>query len=877
MKRILLLLLLFVAASAQARLSDNVVPTHYRLSFDPDLAAAAFRGDETIDVDVRTASNAITLNATEIDFDRVIVRSGGRTQTATVTLDQQSETATLRVNHDVSGPASIHIAFRGKLNDQLRGFYLSRTASRRYAVTQFEATDARRAFPCFDEPARKATFDISVVVDQGDTAISNGSIAEDRPGPRPNKHTIRFARTPKMSTYLVALLVGDFQCNEGGVDGIPIRVCATPDKVKLTAFALRAAEKQLAFYNDYYGIRYPYGKLDIIGLPDFEAGAMENTAAITFRETALLVDERNASVAAMKTVAEVVAHEIAHQWFGDLVTMRWWNDIWLNEGFADWITPKAVAAFNPAWSVADDEALNTSKALTADALQSTHPIRVKVETPEEINEIFDAISYEKTAAVLRMVEAFVGETPFRDGIRAYVKKYAYDNAAAEDFWNTMTAATKQPFDVILPTFVEQPGAPLVSVDTHCEGDSTIVTLSQRRLFRGRARYLTGSNERWAIPLIVENLDHAADVRKLVFNAKSDAVKLPGCKPHLVINRGGMGYYRSKYAPVVVDVDLPKVLAPPERISFLSDEWALVQLGEVSVADHLALLTKFAGQRDRGVLAVITAQFEAIGRDLTTAADRARFAAWVAEFLKPIVARVGWTAAPGESDEDRQLRANTLRTLGETGNDPETLRRARQLAEAAMSDPAAVDPSLMPVVLDLAAIGGDAALYDAYLAQLRKSLPPEQHYNYLGALAEFRDPALLRRSLDYSLSPDIRTQDRPGFIASLIDNPAGGESAWNFLQARWADLQSKVPAWSMPRVVRGLGSLCDPGAAENVKRFFATHRVPAAERTIRQSLEKIDACVETRNLQSPGLEALFDRQPAPAGAPSAGSVNHEEKH
>jgi aminopeptidase N len=867
-------LILFFTASAHARLGDNILPAHYKISFEPNLTAATFRGTETIDIDVRNASKDITLHAIEIEIDRAAVRAAGKTQTARVTFDETGQTATLHLDRPISGPAAIQIAFRGRLNDELRGFYLSRTTARRYAVTQFEATDARRAFPCFDEPALKAMFDISVVIDKGDVAISNGAVVSDTPGPGAKKHTVRFDRTVKMPTYLVALLVGDFQCSEGGVDGIPVRVCATPDKVKLTRFALRAAEKELAFYNDYYGVKYPYKKLDIIAIPDFEAGAMENTAAITFRETALLVDETSASVTAMKTVAEVVAHEIAHQWFGDLVTMRWWNDIWLNEGFANWITPKAVAAFRPAWVQPADEARSTSKALTADALQSTHPIRVQVETPEEINEIFDAISYDKTEAVLRMVEAFVGETAFRDGIRAYVRKYSYDNAAAEDFWNTMTAATKQPFDRILPAFVEQPGAPLLTVETHCDGDATILNIIQRRMFRGRARFLTGSAEQWTIPLIIEDLDRPSDFGKVVVKERSQQLRLPRCKPHLFVNGGGFGYYRTEYSPDIGDVDLRKALTPPETISFLSDEWALVLLGERSVADHLALLSKFQDDRNRVVLGVITEQLWAIGRDFTTPSDRARYAAWVSDYLKPIVDRIGWTPAAKETDEERELRANVIETLGDTGFDPDTLRHARQLAEAAMKNPTAVDPSMMKTVLYLAAINGDEKLYDAYLAELQKSLPPESHYRYLGALAQFRDPALVMRSLDYGLSTDIRAQDRPRFLASVIENPAGGERAWGYLQLHWNDVKSRVSPWSMPRIVRSLGMLCDPGAAENVQKFFAERPLPAADRTIRQSLEKISACVESRTLQSPRLEAMFNRQAVPAGAPG---TKLQEKH
>ena len=316
-------------------------------------------------------------------------------------LDEKTETATLTVPQRMAaGPATIRITYTGVLNDKLRGFYLSEANGRKYAVSQMEATDARRAFPSFDEPAKKATFDISLMVDAADTAISNGRQLTDTPGPEPGKHTITFATTPKMSTYLVALLVGDFVCREGVAGGTPIRVCATPDKQPLTGFALKAAEHQVQFFNDYFGIPYPFGKLDIIGVPDFAAGAMENAGAITFRERLLLVDEATASVDTLKAVACVVAHEIAHQWFGNLVTMKWWDDIWLNEGFATWAANKPLAAWKPEWQMDVNAAEETQTAMGLDALRSTRAIRTRVETPAEINEVFDPIAYEKTGGVL---------------------------------------------------------------------------------------------------------------------------------------------------------------------------------------------------------------------------------------------------------------------------------------------------------------------------------------------------------------------------------------------------------------------------------------------------------------------------------------------
>ena len=391
-------------------------------------------------------------------------------QTAAVTLNDAAETATLTVPRPVArGRATLHIAYTGILNDKLRGFYLSQANGRKYAVSQMEATDARRAFPSFDEPAYKATFAISLMVDAADAAISNGRQISDTPGPEPGKHTIAFAATPKMSTYLVALLVGDFVCRSGQSGGTPIRVCSTPDKLGLTAFALEAAEQQVAFFNNYFGIAYPYEKLDIIGVPDFAAGAMENAGAITFRERMLLADDATASVGIRKSVASVISHELAHQWFGDLVTMKWWDDIWLNEGFATWAANKPLAAWKPEWKMDVSAAQETQSALALDALRATRAIHTQVETPAEINQVFDAIAYEKTAGVLNMIEAYVGPEAFRKGVSSYLQKYSLGNAAGEDFWTEVTRVTEKPVNRIMKSFVEQPGAPLVSVKTRVRG------------------------------------------------------------------------------------------------------------------------------------------------------------------------------------------------------------------------------------------------------------------------------------------------------------------------------------------------------------------------------------------------------------------------
>ncbi|MGA2340875.1 MAG: M1 family metallopeptidase, partial [Terracidiphilus sp.] len=466
--------------AAGQRLPNTVIPAHYTLKLMPDLKAATFSGEESIDVDLSQPTNSITLNAIEIAFQSVAIVSNGSEQTGTVTLDADKQQATFTFPNVIpAGKATIKIRYTGILNNELRGFYLSKTARRNYAVTQFEATDARRAFPCFDEPAFKASYDISLVIDAADTAISNTPIVADTPGPGASEHTLVFGTTPKMSTYLVAFLVGDFQCTAGRQDDVDIRVCATPDKVAFTAYALGIAKFILHYYDDYFGIHYPLKKLDLIAIPDFEAGAMENFGAITYRETDLLLDPRTATVNEKREVGLVVAHEMAHQWFGDLVTMQWWDNIWLNEGFATWMENKPVAAMHPEWNIPEVVAGDEQDTLNIDAEPTTRAIRARADTPDEIDQMFDGIAYGKASDVLLMLENYLGEETFRKGVHAYLAAHEYGNATAEDFWNAQTATSHKPVDKIMESFVAQPGEPLLTFAAPMDGK---VSVEQKRFF-----------------------------------------------------------------------------------------------------------------------------------------------------------------------------------------------------------------------------------------------------------------------------------------------------------------------------------------------------------------------------------------------------------
>src|SRR5450755_1578111 len=482
MKRILAVMifvvLTFSLAGAQ-RLPEVARPENYKLTFTPDLDKATFEGDETISLRVLKPTSEITLNAVDIDFHDVTIASGASTQTAKVTAEKDKEMVVLSVEKPLAaGPATIHITYSGILNDEMRGLYLGKDdQGRKYAASQFEATDARRAFPSFDEPDYKATFDITAVADKGQVAISNYKVVSDTPGPG-DKHTVKFATTAKISSYLAALVVGNFEYIEGSADGIPIRIYSTPGKKEMGKFALEASEYVVGYMDKYFGMKYPYGKLDLIALPDFSAGAMENVGLITFREVYLIIDDKQGAIDTKKTIAAVTSHEIAHMWFGDMVTMKWWDDIWLNEGFATWMENKPLAKWKPEWNYDLDDVSGTGGTLNVDALANTRPIHQAAETPAQIQELFDGIAYGKAASVLRMLEAYLGEQTFRAGVNAYIEKHQYSNSTADDFWGAQARTSKKPVDQIMPTFVKQAGVPIINVKSQCSGSSTSVTLDQ---------------------------------------------------------------------------------------------------------------------------------------------------------------------------------------------------------------------------------------------------------------------------------------------------------------------------------------------------------------------------------------------------------------
>jgi len=869
MRKIILLatflLSTFIFATAQ-RLPEIAVPENYKLTFTPDLDKATFEGDETISIRVLKATSEITLNAADISFHEVTISAGGVTQKAAITPKKEQEMVVLSVGKPLpTGPATIRITYSGILNDEMRGFYIGKDdQGRKYAATQFESTDARRAFPSFDEPAYKATFDITAIAGKGQVAISNSKVSSDKPGPG-GAHTVSFATTPKMSSYLAALIVGNFEYIEGEADGVPIRVYSTPGKKELNRFALESAEHILSYYDKYFAVKYPYGKLDLVGIPDFSAGAMENTACITFREVLLQIDEKNGSVALKKEIASVISHEMAHQWFGDLVTMEWWNDIWLNEGFATWMSSKPLEQWKPEWQFDLDDVSDGNHTMDTDSLASTRPIQQSADTPAQIQELFDGIAYDKAAAVLRMIEAYVGEQAFRDGVNAYIKQHQYANATASDFWDAQTRTSKKPVDQIMSTFVKQPGVPVIDIESQCQGSSTSIALDQHRYYFDREKFEAKNDEVWQVPLCLKSSGNAQKCELL--DKRQAAAALSGCSSWVFGNADAKGYYRVGYRAEAVKA-LASVaqtsLSPAERIELQSDIWASVQVGREPVGDFLALAQGLQNDRNGAVMDDLLSRLNYIGRYLVTDADRDSYRAWLRQYLSPIMESVGWEPKPADTDELKALRSSLLMALGHDAGDPNALTEARKIADKVLQNPVSVDRDLASSAFSVAAMNGDQAFYEKLIGAAKNAQSPEEYYMYLGALSQFSDPKILEQTLNYAVSPSVRSQDALRVVTKVMSNPTGEKSAWGFIQSHWPQVRSAGGPFASAEIIGATRSFCSLNMRDEVKSFYAAHNIDAAERTYRQSIERIGDCARLRAQQEPQLASWLGQHGSSAG-------------
>ena len=787
----------------------------------------------------------------------------GKAVVGTVRLDDANERAICTFPQTFApGSWQLHLQFAGILNDKLHGFYRStykdaNGQEKMLASTQFESTDARRAFPCWDEPALKAVFQSTLVIDEDLTAISNTAIVRETRLPGTGKKEVVFADTIKMSTYLVAFIVGEFEATDPVfVDGKPLRVWAVPGKRHLAKFGQDIGAASLAFFSTYYGYPYPGDKLDLIAIPDFASGAMENLGAITFRETALLVDEKNSTRSELERVADVVAHENAHMWFGDLVTMRWWNGLWLNEAFATFMEMLAVDHCKPEWQRWTSFAVSRAAAMLVDGLKSTRPIEFPVRLPAEAAGMFDILTYEKGAAVLRMLEQYLGSDVFRQGIASYLRKHEYGNAETTDLWDAIEASSQQPVRALMDSWVFQPGYPLMTVRAE---QNTLILTQQRYLYLHDD---TTHGQTWQVPIFLRiKTATGVHTQTLLLTERETRITLPAAPEWVIVNADGAGFYRVRYSPDLLNQLTQQVqttLSAVERFNLVNDTWAATLAGLSPMTSYVDLLQLFREESDHNVWAAILGSCHYLYR-LLDPQQRPGLQALLRRLLAPVTQKLGWSPLPGENDLTNQLRGELLSALGTLGNDAATQAEARTHYVRYKADPRAVDPNIVPALVAIIAHTGGRAEYEEFHANVSTAKTPQEEQRYLFALAAFRSVDLLDRTLTMTINGEVRTQNAPYLMRSLLLNIDGRERVWAFMKQHWEEMIHQYPDNSIVRMCEGITALATDALETDVRQFFSSHPVKQGAKTMDQHLEKLRIAVACKQREETNLLAYFSRQ------------------
>ncbi len=850
----------FTLASTPGKLPKDVIPRAYAVRVEPNLETRACKGSEIIDIEAVRPVRKIVLNALDLTISGAVLSGGKAPMPLTAAMDAGEQTVTLALPEELpAGKYQLAMNFAYTLHDLSQGLYIEHydTASgkKMMLASQMEPTDARRMFPCWDEPAFRAIFQLSVSLPlpacEKFEAVSNMPLTQvnDSTAGGAGTREFVFAPTPPMASYLVALIAGELESVEGEADGVKIRVLTTEGKRESGRYALESAEKILAYYDEYFGIHYPLPKLDEIAVPGGFGGAMENWGAIVYSEPYLLYDPATSAPAVREDVFAVLAHEMSHQWFGDLVTMAWWDNLWLNEGFASWMGTKTTDHFNPDWQAWLRANSDKEDAMREDARKTTHPIQQPVKTEEQAMDAFDNITYLKGQSFIRMLESYLGPDVFRDGIRRYMAAHKYGSTTTADLWAALGEASGKPVAAFAQDWTLRPDFPVVTLGVDAGGKPA---LTQQRF---TVRQKDAAPLIWKIPVIVE--DAAAPGKTgqiLLSNAGPAPVDLPWDKASVLkLNAGDLGYYRSEYSPEHSArlYALAGTLPEADRLNLLGDAWASAVAGRQHLYQYLDLLNTLRGDTGTAFAEHAVEHLKELRMLLFGTPAYEPFLAYARGFLGPQLQRVGWDAKPGEASTDGIVRADLIRALADAG-DKGVLDEAGRRFEAFLKNPASLPGAIRRSVLHAAGIQATPARFDQLLALARSATQIEDKTDYYDALGATSDPALLVRALGLMASPEAPIAV---LMRSVLPSAMGGshpDIAWSFMQKHVRETMARLAAFSGSRVLSiCMNAFSDEARADEFSAIVAGIPQMASSSEIAKDIEgmRIRADLKQRELSN----------------------------
>jgi aminopeptidase N len=844
----------FAFADTPGQLPKTARPRHYTLRIQPDLDQRTTVGTAVIEVDVLQPVTQLVLNANDLTIDAAsLVDDPAAPRALTPQLDPARQTLTLPVTL-APGVHRIRLDYRGKIGTQAEGFFVDKypTASgdKLMLGTQFEPTDARRVFPCWDEPVYRATYDVTLVVREKLMAVANMPITREAPLGNGWKE-VTFARTPSMASYLVALYAGEFEALEGEQDGVKLRILTTEGKRASAAYALESTKRLLRYYNEYFGVPYPLPKLDQIAVPNAFAtfGAMENWGAITYIDTALLHDPANGSQRGRERVFEVIAHEMAHQWFGDLVTMAWWDNLWLNEGFASWMGTKASDALNPEWQLWVRAGESREGAMALDARKTTHPIQQPIANESQANDAFDTISYQKGQGLLRMLEAYLGEDVFREGMRRYMATHKYSNTTTADLWAALGAASGKPVVEIAAGWTEQPGFPVVMVSP-----AEPASPATRSLRLAQARFTVNDPQpsllTWKVPVTYANTADLARPSALLLDKEPTTIAWPAGSGTVKLNIGNTGFYRVLYDDSLTDAltRVIKELPATDQLNLLGDTWALTEAGRTPATAWLGLAEQLRDSPSQPVWEHMLSKLELLDRLQWGQPSRRAFQAWAAQLLAPRFARLGWDAPKGESPLDANLRPRLIDALGVFG-DRAVIDECTRRFQAYLKDPASLPGNIRGAVLGIVGRYATPETYEQLHALARTARTTEEKRRAYGAMQAALDPNLARKTLALTLGNELSATEAARNVAAVAaeEHP---DLAWEFAREHTEALLQRTTFFGRNNYLPGIARVStDPRRADELEQLVR-EKLPAdalTEAVKGADLIRLYAAVKKREL------------------------------